>query len=284
MSALTKYKKQDGSIIIWLVAGVPIFVIIFSLFVNVIVMIDAKMTLQSAVDRGAYAGAAYLSHVMNRVAALNREFRNEYRKLRDIFERSEESVETINKKVAETNYNQGLLYNDMQKLLEEGYGLAHKIAAAVALKNLEGLPQIVSPQYDFSLVPSDPMFSMENECPNGQGECINKETLVPFEIEGESIDPTKYTPHPKLLHKYLVKSDDFVSMASLVRARFASPLLPRFFDGSGLVLGAASAAQPYGGSIKGFANLENESVGDSILYHPILIPLRLVEGGAGASR
>lgn len=290
---------QSGSIMVLLVGIFPILVILLCLFVNVILLVDSKIKMQASVDRGAYAGASYLSHVMDQVAGLNWEFRKKYLTVSNNFSRnSQESADWIDKQIEQLNTDQSNLYDRMNDLLNSGYDDASKIAKEVTLKNLSGIPQLkVRGVVSFYGRPargvsgeSTKMFDMINDCASLGDNCQNEETIIASEISGKPYDPTKYTPHPELVKKYLIKSSEMVALLEGVSADLKIPLLPDLFkaSGSGVDLTAFSAAQPRGGSIKDFSFVDAQylpeavSRGEKFLYHPAFIPVKSVLGGIDA--
>lgn len=282
--------SQRGSMAVWLVGIMPVLVIAFCFFVDIILFVDARIRMQTAVDRGLYAGASYLAHVMNEVAMRNWTFRKEYLIKEEAFKKSKDNKKLIEKLIKELNYNQGDLYDQMKALLDEGYATAHGIAQDVIEKNLENMPHlpvsIYVPEYGD---PSQPMFDMVNEWSEDAGKYINKEILIPYEIVGTSYDPNKYEAHPNVAFKYLIKdSEYFVALAGRVVGSFRPPLLAEYFAGDDgeFEIQAIAAAQPYGGSIRDFAHVDAESAeaaeaeiassGRDLLYHPAIIPIKRV--------
>ena len=61
-------RSEGGSITVWLVGIFPLLILLFIFFVNIITLVDTKILVQGAVDRGVYAGTSYLAYVMNRVS------------------------------------------------------------------------------------------------------------------------------------------------------------------------------------------------------------------------
>jgi len=236
-------------------------------------MIDTKINLQGAIDKGVYKGAEYLSHAMNDVADLNRKFRKEYLDKKDSFlNLSEDNKEWIDKQIKELNENQKTLYVEMNDILDAGYREANKIAKNIIKDELDRFPQIKAIRYE-NLYGSEnaKMFEVINDC-DANGNCLNKELLFPSEIKGPSEDPYSYDAHQYEVYKYLIKSQDLVALAGEVHALYMPPFMPEFFAGKdkNVYLNSVSAVQPYKGSIKHFSFNED----DSFLYMPAFVAVR----------
>lgn len=282
MVRLPMMRSERGSIAVWLIGIFPVVALLFVLFINVITLIDTNIRTQGAVDRGVYAGASYLAHVMNRVSELNAEFRDEYLEKKKSFEEmSEDSAEWIEKQIQELGKNQATLKEEMSRYLEEGYARAHDISKELVKENLKGeilLSELhYAPLYG---IPGIQMFQMINDWDAEEGQFMNREELRPTEITGLSIDPENYSEHSYEVATYLIKHPgEFVAIAGRLDTTFRSPLMPNFFDHKdGLRLHFFSAAQPAGSSIKEYA------LSRSGKYHPYFIPVSHVVGGFDAEK
>lgn len=269
-------RSKEGSITVWLVGFFPVLVVILMLIVNVIAMIDARLTMQGAIDRGVYAGASYLAYVMNKVAGFNKTFRDEYLEVNRTFDAdSEDSEKWSSEQVELLNTKQAMLYDNMKGLLESGYAVANEISRNVAVKNLENAPHISFKKYgELYGSTGERMFEMINDGPV-DGEYINKKIVIATEVTGNSLDPENYKPNPYEVYKYLIKDGGYyVGLAAGIAADFKPPLWPKFFaDSNGkFTIHSMAAAQPYGGSIKEYAH----TGADDLLYHPALIPIKAV--------
>lgn len=270
--------NQKGSITTMLIMiFFPVLFTLMLLLVNVITMVDTKIMLQGAVDRGVYAGASSLAGTMNEVARINRSFRDEYlAKKKEFDSKSEDSAEYIEKRIAELRQNQSSLYDNMNDLLDAGYARAHEISESVIRSNIIKMPLMANWRYlNLYKGPEEKLFEMTDDV-GVNNTYLNRELFLPVEIEGISYDPNKYKLHRYEVQKYLIKdSVNYVAIAGGVKGRFVPPLLPRFFSKDGAVeFRVAAAAQPYGGSIKEYA-LSGEQ---DVLYHPIFVPLEIVRG------
>lgn len=276
-------KRQSGSITVWMTCVILVFVVIALFFINTMILVDTQIGLQGAIDRGVYAGAAYLSHVMNEVAELNWKFRKEYRDAKkELSSYSNENMKVIEDRIKVLNNNQAAIVQEMESLLSRGYAKAHLIAEDVAKENLARMPQLTSVLYrkEYGL---GQMFQMVDDFESGK--YLSKEKITPSEITGPVYDPENYNDSSFTLRKYLKKrtsSDDYVALSGSVIAKFKPPFLSGFFAGkNGVRLGAIAAAQPYGGSIKEFAQddsktLEEAKNNEIYFYHPEFVPVKLV--------
>lgn len=286
--------RQKGSLTVWMIGIIPLLVTLMILFINAILLVDAKIRMQAAIDRGVYAGASYLSYVMDEVAKKNWQFRKAFLEAeKNLGPPSQDNKNWITAQVRDLNNTQTALYNDMIGLLGKGYKTANEIASDVTAKNLAGMPHLVvtgyQPEYG---LPGEGMFGMENDCPGG-GDCINQAWLSPAEIKkppvgGSTYDPSDYETHDNLVNMYLVKNESFAALAAKVEVQYFPPLMAWFFNrtGNGFGLRAFAAAQPYGGSMKKFAFAGGDDVeqaasdsGKGLLYHPAFIPVRAIDGG-----
>lgn len=266
-------RDQKGNLAVWIIYMMPILVVLFLFFINTAVLIDTKVRLQSAIDRGVYAGASYLAHVMNGVAELNLKFRKEYLSKSETFNAySMENLDSIKDNIKEMEYNQNELLNRMNDLLAVGYEEAHRISQNVTEANLAAMRHLSDIKYK-NEYGSGRMFRMMDD--SKEGRLVNKEILEPNEIKGTAYDPEEYKEHFFNVRKYLIKSaEDFVGISSSVTTDFIPPCLTKYFSTKKRVhLGAIAAAQPYGGSIKEFAISDGEQ---EYLYHPQFIPVRLL--------
>ena len=231
---MKKYlENKKGSLTVWLVYVLPVLVMAFALFANVGILVDTKMRMQSAVDRGAYAGSAYLAHVMDNIAHLNWDFRKLYLDKKSLFAKaSKDSKGLIDKHINELNQRQNELYEKMNSLLDEGYRNAYEIAKDVAFENLKNLPQILNIKYDHIRgIPEKKMFDMVNDC-NKSGICNNFEILYPHEIVGNDYDPKEFKQYSHQLNTYLIKSEKKTAILARLSALFSVPLLPKVFKSS----------------------------------------------------
>ena len=270
-------RSEGGSITVWLVGIFPLLILLFIFFVNIITLVDTKIRVQGAVDRGVYAGTSYLAYVMNRVSELNAEFRDEYlRKKKSFEEMSEDSAEWIEKQIQEMKTNQATLRAEMNHYLKGGYARAQNIAENLIRKNIKHEILLSEVHYaPLSGIPGTTMFHLIDDWSEEEGRWINKDVLRPIEITGLSIDPENYSEHSYEDDTYLMKNPvKLVALSGRLDATFRSPLMPEFFDHEeGLRLRFSSAAQPAGSSIKEYA------LSRSGEYHPYFIPVEYVLGG-----
>jgi hypothetical protein len=266
-------KSEEGSLTVWLVGITPVLVILLMLFVNTILLIDSKIRLQAAIDRGVYAGSAHLAHVMNEIAGLNWKFRKEYLNKKKTFtDYSMDNSGWIQDQVDEMKHNQATHLEGMNDLLAKGYANAHQIAADIVRVNIEKMPHLYGSSY-VSEYGSDKMFEMIDDYADGQ--YVSKEKIIPHEIRGISYDPKEYKKYEYLVRKYLIKSpENYVALAGSIRSHFMPPFLSKYFtDSKTTHLGAIAASQPYGGSVKEHALSGGD---EQHLYHPAFIPVKLL--------
>lgn len=257
-------KNPDGQLAVFMVLVLPLFALFLAFFVNIILLIDARISMQGAVDRGAYAGAGYLAHVMNEVAIRNRLFNEAYlNKEKEFGSKSKVTKEWIDKRIKELRSIQSRLLTEMNILSEEAYGKAHEVAKDVIARNQGNRPQLKFTTYTDKFYKSrkERAFKIIDDC-DDSGNCVNHTLLGGTEISGNDFDPTGHEDYSFDVLKYLIKDGSYVAIVSGAELEFNAPLLPEYLGGKKLRLRAIAAAQPYGGSIKKFQDN----------YHPRLIP------------
>jgi|GEM_PF-4685248 len=284
---MLKLKRDErGAAVVFMVFLLPIIIVLVLFLVDLIVLIDARMRLVSSLDRAMYAGASSLSYSMNQISHLNWLFEKTYlEKRRDLDRASNEGIGWIERQIGDLKRRQSLLEDEMRNVAHMGYPLAHSVARRVVEKNLRGMGGLISLKYTpLYGIEDAPLFDMVDDV-GLDGRYKNIDVVEAAEISGAVYDPSDYKVHRYELKKYLKKDPSYVAMVAALEAKILPPFLPRFFASAPLRITATSASQPFGGSIKDFANTPAENLDEAIrrgrdfLYHPALVPLSAVVEG-----
>lgn len=274
-------KAEDGQTTIFIVMIVPVLIIIFMFVIDFGLLVDSKLRLQIALDRGLFAGSARLAHIMNDIALENRTIFESFLKVdKNAADSSWQSGECQNR-VNELKNRQDAGLENIDRMISAGYNEAHAVAEAVALANykyaeyapLFGMPGTPLFQIVMGGRPTSDGKDQIDES-SETGELIRK-NIVCGNISGLVFDPSdvKATENPNIL-KYIYQNGESVGIAAELGANFTPPLAGRMFGGSRIK--AISAARPYGGSIKDFALL-----GGDHLFKPALVPAESIVNEEG---
>lgn len=290
-------RDQNGQVAIFFILIVPAIIIIFLIVVDFTVLIDSRIKLQIALDRGIFVGAAKLAYLMNRIAEENWIIRKSFLKVdKNAATRSWQAGECQNR-VNELKNTQKEALDNIDDLIETAYSSAYEVAKDLTDINYKG-----SHYESIYGKPGDLLFGLidsgkdlgdgKNQLdPEDEKELIRK-NIVCGNIEGVVFDPNNVNASENQnILTYSLKSNDSVGLISTLSAVVRPPFIGNIFEP--VVIHAAAAAQPYGGSIKKFAFLAGEwedlSIEETktkaeeeskdgkmaVWYRPSLVPLEL---------
>ena len=264
----------SGSMSIALAIVAPLLVALLAVVVNVGMLLHARARLQIATDRGVYAGAASIAHDMNRIARANWGIHSEYARLEDWLNgTSEPSEEEINNRFSEARSRQAELFSQIRDINAGMFGRAVEVARSVAAANVPGAEFV-----PFFEPPDDGMMQI-----GGESDDEHYGFLSGADIEGTTFDPENYDiEDPVQTLKYFEKNDGrSLFFGGWVISESPSPVFASLF-GDKTEIAAAAGAQPYGGSIKSFAQVNPmgddppDSVAKQHLYRVAFVPVHSV--------
>ena len=241
-------RSELGSMTIALAIVTPLLVALLVLVVNVGTLLHARAKLQVATDRGVYAGAASLAHDMNRIARANWEIHSEYARLEEwLSGTSEPSEEEINNRFSEARARQADCFSRILDVNAEMFDRAVEAASEVAAANVPGAEFI-----PFFEPPEDGLMQI-----GGEDDDEHYGYLSGSDIEGTTFDPEDYDVEaPEEVLRYLEKNDGrTLYFGGWVISESPAPIFTSLFGGA-TELAAAAGAQPYGGSIRAFAEVD----------------------------
>jgi hypothetical protein len=290
-------KNQQGQVSIFFILIVPALVIVFLIVVDFAVLIDSKIKLQVALDRGLFAGAARLAYLMNRVAEENWLIRKSFLKVdKNAAVKSWQAGECQNR-VNELKSTQKEALDNIDDLIETAYSSAFDVARNLTEINYKG--SHYKPIYG---KPEELLFGLiesgknsgdgKNQLdPQDKKELIRK-NIICGNIEGVVFDPNSVNvSENQNVLTYSMKSGEQVGLVSTLSALVKLPFIGDIFKP--VAIEVIGAAQPYGGSIKRFAFLagewedlsleetmaraeeESQDGERAIWYRPLLVPVEL---------
>jgi len=262
----------SGSMSIALAIVAPLLVAMLALVVNVGTILFARAKLQVAVDRGVYAGAASIAHDMNRIARANWEIHSEYARREDWMNAtSERSEGEVAQRFAETRARQSALRGRIRGINSNMYGRAVGVANNVVNANVPSA--VFDPFFD---APEEGMMSIG---PDDE----HYGYISGADIEGATYDPDSYDVEaPEAVLRFVEKNDGrTLYFGGKASSESPTPIFPSLFGGS-TVLRAVSGAQPYGGSIRSFAQVNPmgdnppDLIAKQYLYRVAFVPVHTV--------
>jgi len=266
----------------------PVFAAFLSMLVNIFYVFDSTVRLQTALDRGVFAGAAKLSYLLNEVAISNWAIRKGFVELKSDFIERSQGGDECRKRLEEIKIMQNDELSRMETILSEAYREAFSIAREVVSANLPENETI-------KLLELDPLEVTEDDKPLnlldfGDPYEAQRENVSCDKINGNVVDPTS---NSKVAEQDLLKfmtgdrSPVFVAMSARasVRPLLFSSLLPA------VEISVSAAASPVGGSLRNFAFIEasnateaaenaNQNT-DAPYYRPVMLPSGIFDGDGG---
>lgn len=295
--------NQQGGVLVVMLLLVPVFVAVLLLVVDIALRVNAKLALQVAADRAAYAAAKDLADItLQEIAKANWRIHKEFSETRNYLEK-------INSKDKEASAKSK--FNSAKNVIEENKAAMTERVGSGYLRACEAaLMEAKRWAPDAKMQPLYGGVRVVEE--NGQPHCVGGQALFDFgedDVEEEQkVDITACWPETagggplggifdKIIEpksEAVCVSEELLSyrvwapfseaedsptpkVAFALRLEQESPpsLLPTLFDHRPR-LRAAAAAQPYGGSIKETAFVEagsEEEAYAKVPYKPTLVPL-----------
>lgn len=225
--------NQQGQIVVVMVLLVPFFVLLTVLSAQFAKLVLTKVQLQGTIDQAVFTGADYLTEALNQIAQSNRKVHEEFLRLQQSFKNlsKPKTTEAAIKEINKTWDLQNAIFGEkIEPLVEEAYSKSYQIAQAVVAQRF--------PQAQFT-----PFYFSAIQMGEGRTE------ILPFgEIKGIVFDPKGYGKVKKkdFEARYAFVKNDDPNMKVALAAGIELP-------DSKIPLRATAAAQPYGGSIWGYA-------------------------------
>jgi len=255
--------KEKGSIVIIIVGSIPILIGLIAMVIWIGQVSYMKVRLQIAADRSAHAGASYVAHALNSIAASNRKISEAFRELEEDFAMdTQQDQEAANQRIEKYEATKNKEVDNIGSILDVVEGNAKEIAMKLLDSNASG---------SVGEIYVDSVFSIfEDFEPNLQWNELSYNIVTgsnfidPDDVDGGSFNALKY----------LVKRRDSDASIIVMARKYIHPFFYGDSFGGGVAVDAISAAKAYGGSIKNHA-LEGDK-----LYRSAVIPVRTV-GGEG---
>ncbi len=272
-------KSKRGSIFVLVLATIPLMVVALAFVIDLGQLIHARVSLQSSVDRSAYAGAASLANSLNGIAKENWNIHRAWRDLdRDFGSDSQRNRNTAGRRYSQYEMERDHALNGMDVIVRESCFRAKSMAEETLFMN-------------DSKATSEVLLSGCDRAPGASPEEVERERVgFSYITGGTFIDPDDVDHGSYEALKYLRRASE-PAMIAVSAEEVVRPLLLKSIFGEVLSIQAFSAAQAFGGSIEHFAQKGSETIeeaerllgggGEDDLYRMSLIPLRsMVVGSA----
>lgn len=263
-----KFGNCRGSSLIILMMTVPVFVAAISAVVLIGQVSLAKMRLQIAADRGAYAGAMSLAKSLNELAAANRTIHRAFESIKNDFASDmQQSQSAARERIDKYQSDIGLEFQKVAKILSLAPDLARAHALAVAMANAPASEIETGINADFAI--SDRID------PEVQWRRLSYDF-----VEGSNFADPEDLGHGSFeALSHLIKERRFDGWVAVGTSQRITPLSLSDSYGGDFVATATAAAKAYGGSIANYALSEHENyqtlpgeiLPDS-LYRAVMIP------------
>lgn len=229
---------------------IPVFVLLVALVLNVNALVDAKLRLQMATDRAAYAGAAKQAYVMNKIGEDNWQIHQLFLKLeKDLKAGTKKSDQEAVGHVRATMVSIQQLEEDM----EHRNVTAHEKATNISKQILVNNDGVATLQVK---TPSGPMLTLSDTEEVGQWQTLS----YAYTTGSDPFDPENHSSGERSVLSYVVKTPSPTVVWSIAAT---APLpqgilfgvLKKYLSNPLPQLQARATAQPYHGSIKRYKDL-----------------------------
>lgn len=226
----------------------PILILLMAAVLNVGHVVNAKVMLQNAADRAAYAGAARQAYVMNRMGEKNREVHGIFEKLKsDIVPNSNNEAGDVTQKVRGANQRINAAYGEMDAWNVDAYVRAKAASLSVTKENYAAATLVPR-------VPDRPMLTLRDELESQQRQHLKSDynTMV----GGQIWEPASHDRTENVVQSYYVK-DPSREVRWQIELTAPTPKGIMSDKFSAPILHAVAAGQPHGASIRDCAFDEN---------------------------
>lgn len=218
----------------------PVIILLMAAVVNVSGMVHAKLMLQNAADRAAYAGAAKQAAIMNDMGAKNREIHQIFEELkRNILPNSSNGARDVTQKVKDAQIRISAAYQEMEEWNSDANQKAEAVSRSVAEENYAAAtPHSNAPRV---------MLTLLSEAERDQRQHLRPEHHNM--VGGLIWEPASHDQTDNVVQSYYVKDpNQEVRWQVELSAPTPRGVMSGFFIRP--TLHAVSAAQPHGSSIK----------------------------------
>lgn len=269
---ISKMKKERGSLIIMMMAALPLMVVMLMLVIDMGRIYVARARLDAAADRAAYAGAAVFTHALDEIAKSNWRIHKAWRDLsRDFKADSQQTDEAARQRHAEYEEDKYRSFSEI-KSIQDGVGpRAWAIARETLLSN--------APHASMEAFIRDETFLSDDIDPEEQGDNPHYDR-----IEGQNfIDPVSYKGGSFPALKFLIKRASRGPRIGVIVHQEIRPMLLGRIIKKQITIASSSTASSFGGSIEAFARKETDTIADAELkmredgvddlYHTAIVPM-----------
>lgn len=219
----------------------PVLILLMAAVLNVGHVVNAKILLQNAADRAAYAGAAKQAYIMNRMGEKNREIHGIFEKLKkDIVPNSNNDAGDVAQKVKDATRRINAAYGEMAAWNASAYDWAHSVSRSVTHENYAASTLVPR-------VPNQPMLTLRDAFESQQRQHLKSDYSTT--VGGQIWEPASHSQTENVVQSYYVKDPAYEARwqveltaptpRGIMSDKFAAPTLH-----------AVAAAQPHGASIK----------------------------------
>ena len=250
-----------------IVAGISAVIVIGQISI-------AKMRLQIAVDRGAYAGAMTLARSLNDIASANSMIRRAFESIRGDFENDmQQSESAARERIDEYQAEVALEFQKISEILEQAPEKARFHALSVAIAN--------APESEIQISMDSNFIISDRAVPD-----LQQFTLGYDFVEGSNFaDPDDVGHGSFKALSHLIKERRFDGWVAMAASQRVVPLSLANSYGGDFALVAVGAAKAYGGSLEKYAlsagripSSISEGVPPDNLYRGAMIPFQLLSG------
>lgn len=249
--------NNKGQIVILFVLLAPLLVLLLVISTEFSRLVITKIHLQGTIDKAMFAGASFLADQLNQIAKADRKVHEEFLRLQKTFRNlSKKNPKEAKVEIDETWRKQNKIFDEeIMPAIEQSYAKAYAIAEAIVQKEF--------PSAHFA-----PFYLPPLEIGEGRVDLLHFD-----EIKGVTFDPRGYRRVASKefeARMAFVKNDhpnQKMALAGGLEVQAPTPLLSLLNINQ--PLRAVAAAQPYGGSIWGYALTKDQQK----LYRTTFVPL-----------
>lgn len=242
MIRLSKFRNSKGSVTVLMFFVLPFLVVALLFLVDTGKILVTRARLSIAADRAAYAGAAFLAHALNEIAAANRRIYDAWGSMHeDFLVNTEQNEDAANERFARYEAERDDALDEIEKVIADWDVRAKFILNATLKKN--------APEANAEIFAGpEPEISSELDPENQWGEAgysfVTGENFAdPEDTDGGSFYALRF------LEKVRAASS-FVTLSATQEISGLS--LEKIFGGK-ILIQTSSAAKAFGGSIKDHA-------------------------------
>lgn len=263
---------HSGSISVLMIAIVPICAALLALVVETGRISLARIRLQSAADRAAFAGAASIANSLNRIAVQNWKLNKAWRDLdRDFASDAQQNRETARQRFTRYSSERDALLSEMETISSSIEDRSRNISLGLFLRN--------EPLASAEVITRAEPVLMDNANHERQWGKVRYGSIEgPIFTDPESVESGEFDAL-----KYVIKNPGPDASVGVIARQRVRPVMLRRILGDGVEIKTTSSAQAFGGSVELFAQKETDSIEDAEskilddgtddLYRPAIVPI-----------